>query len=101
MESSEKKKDAAIRKERPSSLLHENASKPYETMLSFLSFCGPYFVHGEVLPVVDPCHVFWFEPMHNINLFAPRMLLLLTTISLRSALPRAGKILNRVNYFLY
>lgn len=69
-------------------------------MLSVLSFGGPFVAHGELLPVVDPYQGVWFEPFHNLGLGVTRMLLRLTAVQVLFTLPRAGEILNRMNFFL-
>lgn len=101
MKSLRKKERAAIRKEGAISLLCETSFQPYESVLAFLSICGSAFADGEMLPVVDPYQVFRFEPVHNLHLPVTRMLHSLTTVWGRSALPRTGKFLNRIGYFLY
>lgn len=96
-----KKVDAPIRKEIPSSLLHENSFELYDPLICVLSFGDGPSKHGELLPAVDLYQVSRFEPMPNLHLGVSKMLHRLTAVMVYSALPTAGRIFNRMNYFLF
>lgn len=64
-EKSEKKEDAAIRKGRVCSFIHEESFEQYDPVVSLFSFGDPCFPHGDLLPVVHLYQMFRLNKMIN------------------------------------
>lgn len=101
LESLEMKEDAAIRKARAFSLLRDNSYKPYEPVPSVISSSRPSSAHGALLPVIDLFKCLGLNPCPISVLVLRKWLLWLSAVLVYSALPRGGKTLNQMIYFLY